>query len=472
MKKVFNFEKYYKNIAIKDDMGNSFSYYQLAELGNIFYSNINKRTLVFLLCSNSAYSIIGYAACLNHEIVPIILSENIDIELLNNLLIEYKPEFIWLPTSRNKELSFESIYSIGDYSLLSTKFETPIMYNDLCILVTTSGSTGSLKLVRQSYKNVKSISEMSVRLHNINYPDAAITTLPMSYTYCISMINNFFQGGATILCTKANVIDDKFWEFFKKESATYFGGISFTYEMLDKINFYDMDLPSIKYMTQGGTKLSNELHSKHIKNAKGRYQFLVLYGATETTGLMSYLSSEDSLNKIGSIGTNIEIGKLYLKNENGENIINSGVEGELVYEGSNVSLGYATCRQDLIKGDERHGRYETGDMAVFDEDGFFYITGRKKRFLKIYGHRVSLDEIDQLITTGFSGLNFATSGIDDYIYIFTTKSDSENSIAKFLSRKTKLPIISFREVLVENIPRNESGKISYKKLADIIKKRD
>lgn len=87
----------------------------------------------------------------------------------------------------------------------------------------------------------------------------------------------------------------------------------------------------------------------------------------------------------------------FLINENGEIITEAERVGELVYEGDNVTLGYAVRGEDLAKGDERHGRLETGDMAKFDKDGYFYIVGRKKRFLKIFGNRVNLDETERLI---------------------------------------------------------------------------
>ena len=64
--------------------------------------------------------------------------------------------------------------------------------------------------------------------------------------------------------------------------------------------------------------------------------------------------------------------------------------GELVYYGDNVTLGYAEKGEDLIKGDERHGILHTGDIAQFDKEGFYYIVGRMKRFLKIFGNRVNL----------------------------------------------------------------------------------
>ena len=137
--------------------------------------------------------------------------------------------------------------------------------------------------------------------------------------------------------------------------------------------------------------------------------------------------------------------------------------GELVYEGKNVTLGYAECGDDLIKGDERNGILMTGDMAQFDDDGFFYIVGRKKRFLKIYGNRVNMDEMDQMIKGEF-GIEVATSGIDDHMYLFVTDGQYADKVKDFVVAKTKLNPVAFKVITIDEIPKNDSGKTLYKDL--------
>lgn len=464
MNKIFNFEKYYSNIALIDDKYNQLTYKQLEEKGDELYSCINKRTLVFILCSNTISSLIGYTSFLNHEIVPIMLNSNIDIELLNGIIVAYKPEYIWIPNSRIHDFTYEEICSINDYSLLKTGFSTPKMIDDLCILVTTSGSTGSVKYVRQTYKNVIADSKNTSSAWNVTSNDRLITTMPMNYTFSIMMINSHLYNGGTILLTAENILSDNFWTFFKKESATFFGGVPFIYEMLDRIDFYSMEIDSIRCLVEGGSKLSDILQIKMIADAKKRnYDFIISYGATETCGLISYLPFNKSDRKIGSIGICMPNGKLYIKKE--DRIINeANIQGELVYEGDNVSLGYAERLEDLLKSDDRNGIYETGDLGFFDNDNYFFITGRKKRFAKIYGHRVSLDEIDLIVKSQFNNIEFASMSKDDRLYLFTNSKELGKSITKFLSNKTKLPISAFCTILIDAIPKNESGKIMYKDL--------
>ena len=188
-----------------------------------------------------------------------------------------------------------------------------------------------------------------------------------------------------------------------------------------------------------------------------------MYGAAEATSRMGYLPPEKAVEKKGSMGIPIPGGKFTLIGADGKEITEPFTTGELVYEGKNVTLGYAECVEDLVKGDERHGKLETGDMAQFDADGFYYIVGRKKRFLKIYGNRVNLDEIDRLIKGEFN-IEVASSGIDDHMYIFVTDQQKAECVRDFVINKTKLNPVAFKVIVIDEIPKNESGKTLYKDL--------
>ena len=149
--------------------------------------------------------------------------------------------------------------------------------------------------------------------------------------------------------------------------------------------------------------------------------------------------------------------------EEGNNLDKPNVIGEMVYEGPNVTLGYAQSREDLLLGDERHSVLHTGDMAKMDEDGCFYIVGRKKRFLKLWGYRVGLDECENLIKSAFE-VECACTGDDKCMKIFVTSSDHVTEIKKYISNKTNINSSAFQVQYVESIPRNEAGKILYSKL--------
>ena len=256
----------------------------------------------------------------------------------------------------------------------------------------------------------------------------------------------------------------EFWSFFKEAEATSFGGVPYTYEMLDKLRFYRMKLPSLRTMTQAGGKITPELHEKFAAYAveQGK-NFVVMYGAAEATSRMGYLPPEKALQKKGSMGIPIPGGRFELIGADSAEITEPRTTGELVYYGKNVTLGYAEKGEDLILGDERYGRLETGDMAQFDEDGFYYIVGRKKRFLKIYGNRVNLDEIDRMLKGQFE-IEVASAGVDDHLYIFVTDEKMAEPVREFVIEKTKLNPVAFKSIVIDEIPKNDSGKTLYQEL--------
>ena len=471
---MWNFEQFKNNVAIIDEYGTDVSYEDLIEFGDKVASVISERSLVFVMCTNSIGSVAGYASFVNKGMVSVLLNAHLEKELLDNLVETYKPEYIWVPTemcTEYEKYNAQNVFSEYGYTLLKTTFDAKFeLYDELCIMLTTSGSTGSPKFVRQSYKNVESNAKSIVQYLELNSSERPITTLPMNYTYGLSIINSHFMVGATLLVTDKGLMQKEFWKFFKGAEATSFGGVPYTYEMLERLRFFKMELPSLRYMTQAGGKLTPELHKKFAEYAEQKnVKFIVMYGQCEATARMGYLPAEKSLEKYGSMGIAIPGGKFKLIDVNGNDITEPHVTGELVYYGSNVTLGYAECGQDLIKGDERFGELCTGDMAQFDEDGYYYIVGRKKRFLKIYGNRVNLDEVDRMIKTKFDNIDVASAGIDDHMYIFVTEERYANDVVKFVVEKTGLNPAAFQSIVIDSIPKNDAGKTLYKELTKYYK---
>ena len=224
-----------------------------------------------------------------------------------------------------------------------------------------------------------------------------------------------------------------------------------------------MDLPNLKYITQAGGKLRKELCLEFANIcAQKNIKFYIMYGQAEATARISYLPSEQVHKKPGSIGIPISGGKIWLEDENGMVVDKQFLAGELVYQGDNVTLGYAENRFELQKGDENQGILYTGDLAKRDQDDYYYIVGRKKRYLKMFGNRINLDDIEQLILS--EGNECACSGIDDALNIFITKPEEKNRIKKYISKKTGIHLNGLEMVIVDKIPRNETGKILYSEL--------
>jgi acyl-coenzyme A synthetase/AMP-(fatty) acid ligase len=251
-----------------------------------------------------------------------------------------------------------------------------------------------------------------------------------------------------------------FWDLLKTYKATTFGGVPYVYEMLKKLRFERMTLPSLKVLTQAGGKLRPELAKEFAINCEQKgIKFFVMYGQTEATTRMAYLPSEYAVVKAGSMGGAIPGGEFWLEDDSGNIIEGSDIAGELVYKGENVSMGYALTRLDLSKGDENGGVLKTGDIAKRDSDGFYYIVGRKKRFLKLFGNRVNLDELEQLLKD--AGYDCACAGVDDKLKIFVTGKERHDDIKRFASESTGIHQAAFSVTSIESIPRNEAGKTLY-----------
>ena len=464
---MWKLNKFKNNTAVITESGQKITYEELDAHCQSLTDKIGRRCLVFNLCRNETASLAGYTGFLNAKIVPLMLKADLDKDLLKSFIITYKPDYLHVPSDMAAAFTdSREIYKNLGYRLIKTPYNNEFeLHDELALLLTTSGSTGSPKLVRQSYKNIEANTKSIVKYLNIEETERAITTLPMNYTYGISIINTHLMTGACLILTEKGLMQKEFWQQFKENKATSFGGVPYTYEMLERLRFFRMDLPSLKYLTQAGGKLSPDLHEKFAKWAiENDKKFIVMYGQTEATARMAYLPCEKSLEKYGSMGIAIPGGKFSLIDENGEEITTPETVGELVYEGDNVTLGYAQCGEDLKKGDERGGRLVTGDMAKFDKDGFFYIAGRKKRFLKIYGNRVNLDETERLIKSNFKDIDCACTGIDDKMDIFITNPLYKEIMLKFISAKTGINHNAFTVNIISEIPKNEAGKTLYKEL--------
>lgn len=466
MIKIWDLAIFNENTALINEFGKIVSYRELELEANTVAEKVGRRCLVFSLCRNEIGSIVGYVGFINNGIVPVLLNAYIDDELLQNLLGTYQPSYLWMP--RDQAAQFQNmweVYGIEGYVLLRTGYEKEYPLNEeLGLLLTTSGSTGSPKFVRQSYTNVLDNARSIVKYLELDETERPITTLPMNYTYGLSIINSHLLVGATILVTDKGLMQKEFWNFFKEQEATSFGGVPYTYEMLDKLRFYRMDLPALRTMTQAGGKILAELHEKFAKYAEEHgKKFVVMYGQCEATARMGYLPPEKAVEKKGSMGIAVPGGKFRIIGAERSDITEPYTTGELVYEGKNVTLGYAEKGEDLALGDERHGVLETGDMAQFDEDGYYYIVGRKKRFLKIYGNRVNLDEVEHLIK-GRLGIEAACAGVDDHMYIFVTDENIAGPVRQFVIDKTKLNPAAFKVIAIAEIPKNDSGKTLYKEL--------
>jgi acyl-coenzyme A synthetase/AMP-(fatty) acid ligase len=468
---MFDLKRYKERIAVISDKGEQLTYGELDAQAAKFADAVKDKGLLICLCENRVGSLVGFVGCLGHHIPIVLLDGGKDPGSIKNLVEIYQPEYLWLLEDRLGDYEGERVYEYANYVLLRMHYvneiNKPEINPELALCLTTSGSTGSPKFVRLSAKNVLANAESIAEYLKIDENERPVTVLPSYYSYGVSVINSHLIKGATILMTEGTIAQREFWNFMKEQKATSIAGVPYTYEMLKMLRFMRMDLPYLKTMTQAGGKLNKDLAKEYIEWAQSKEKrFFVMYGQTEATARMSYLPLEHALDKYASIGIAIPRGKFSLIDVNGNAIEEPDVDGELVYEGPNVSLGYAECRADLAKGDENHDVLHTGDVARRDADGYYYITGRMKRFVKVWGNRCNLDATEQIVKSITTIC--ACVGVDDKITIFVTQPGLEDAIVKLLVEKTGFNNRAFSVKVIDAIPVKSSGKLDYQTMQNMI----
>lgn len=449
------------SLAAIDDAGGQLTYGELVALRNGLSSVLPMRELVFCLCENRVGALAGFVTLYDSKDVCLLLSAHIDRGLLDTLYKTYQPSYFWMPETKVSDFDFKIVFRFKSFVLCKTGNKTPEMYPDLSLLMTTSGTTGSPKLVRHKYGNIESNAKNVAKVFGWKSLERGIIDLPMHYTMGLNVITSHLFAGATVLLLESNLMSPKYWQFIKEYKGTNFTGVPYSYEILNRLRFVRMDLPYLTTLAEGGGKLSDNLFSTFATYAedKGK-RFFATFGTTETSARLAYLPPACATTHIGSIGRAIPEGRLVLIDDNGLEIQKAEVEGELRYEGPNVTMGYGTCLDDLKKGDEFFGVYDTGDIAKKDTDGFFYIVGRKKRFLKLFGLRVSLDQSERIISENF-GIDCACTGDDTKMRIYITDDRIKDDVKQFFAEKTGLKSSLFEVKVLEDIPHFESGKINY-----------
>ena len=413
---VFNLDR--DGIAVIDD-GREVSYRELASLASRAVEGLEPHTVKIVRNKQDLSTVALFVGCVNRGVVPLMLPDTMAPELFERLRSTYEGK----PTD-----------------------------SELALLLTTSGSTGSPKLVRIGRAALAADNKMSEVLFELDSSTRMTMILPICYAWGLSVVCSVLEAGGTLVMTRKTVMDPELADVMRDARATHVAGVPYMYEALDRFRFFDGDFPSLRALLVSGGALAPALRRKYAEFAKGRgIAFFEGYGQTETTGVMTTIRTDVHLDLIGSIG----------KSENGGRF--RVEDGELVYEGPIVAMGYAVCAEDLMKGDEWKGVRRTGDMAKIDADGYVTLTGRASRFLKIFGNRVSLEEVENLVKDGFAGAGCAATGADNDLHVFVC-GVSAADVEKFLVAKLHFNATVVKVHVLDSIPLNANGKTDYPKL--------
>lgn len=434
-------------IAVVLPGGETLDYRELATRADAMWAGADRAWGVIALeCANTLDNLLAYLGALRAG-QPVLLMDATLNEALREQVFEHysishvmRPDGQWHPTGR------------------SPAAVSP----ELAVLLSTSGSTGSSKLVRLSAGNLQANARSIEAYLGIDSSQRAITSLPIHYSYGLSVVNSHLLAGAALLLTNESVVSRSFWDFFRQHEATSFSGVPTHYEMLRQFRFERMALPSLQTMTQAGGRLAEStIQWFHNLAVQRNQRFFVMYGQTEATARIAYVPHEMLAGKIGAVGIAIPDGALSLVDDQGRVIEHAGDVGELRYRGPNVMLGYAEGPQDLVLGDSLQGVLCTGDLARFDDDGYYYVVGRLKRMIKVFGNRFGLDEIEATLRS--AGWDVVMTGRDDLIVAVLSQAEDGacERLRQDIATRYKLNPVAVKVLSVDAIPVSSSGKILY-----------
>ena len=341
--------------------------------------------------------------------------------------------------------------------IVRRRHEPATMHPDLALLLSTSGSMGSQKLVRLSHTNLSANASAIADYLNLSGRDRGISSLPFHYCYGLSVLHSHLLVGAGVAMCDASVVDPCFRNALERHAVTNVAGVPHTFDLLDRAGPDRLFVPSLRFVTQAGGRLAPDAVRRWISLSETRgVDFYVMYGQTEATARMAYLRPEDGARHPGAIGRPIPGGSFILRpvDEHDDDV------GELVYRGPNVMLGYAKCSEDLALG-RTIDELATGDLARYDAVAdVFEIVGRSSRFVKPFGVRVDLDALETWLRDRLGDtVEVAVGGTDERLTIIATGADPA-SVAAMVRDHTRLPAGA---MTVEDgpVPRTMSGKVEY-----------
>ncbi len=393
------------------------------------------RRLVLVEAANTVDAVVGYLGALRGQ-HPVILADASRPQLLAELRGRFDPDV--------------AIGSQGwDERRVGTRHE---LHADLALLLSTSGSTGSPKLVRLSHRNLQSNADAIGEYLKLSANDRAITSLPLGYCYGLSVLNSHLAVGASVVLTECSVLDADFWKLFHRSQATSFAAVPHTFSLLDRIDVPWFAAPHLRYVTQAGGRLdAGQVRRIDALGRANGWQLFVMYGQTEATARIAYLPPSEISTHAHCIGRPIPGASLRIDSAGPDGT------GELVYTGPNVMMGYASDPSALADGPDQ-SELRTGDLARETDSGLFEIVGRMSRFAKLLGHRVDLDRVQASLAAQWPSV-VCTS--DDRHLIVAASCTDPAQVRRHAARLTGLPpgLVVVRQYA--EVPRLSNGKPDY-----------
>ena len=450
------------SIALSTPVEEALSYRSLAEAVEAFddaLPSARSRQLGFILGTNSFGTAVAYLAALRRRDVACLLNPGIRQDLKDDLVRQYEPEWIYESEPTGALAGYEPVRDRTSgvlWTRLRAREDHPALHPDLAVLLSTSGSTGSPKMVRLSFQNLAANAAAIAAYLGLGESERAMCPLPLHYSYGLSVLNSHLACGASVFLTDASIVQSELWEQGKRYQATSMPGVPSTYLALRRFRLEEQIWPSLRTLTQAGGRLDPNTARHFWEFAqRTRRRLFLMYGQTEAAPRISYVPPERLPDKIASVGVPVPGGALDLDR----------TTGELVYRGPNVMLGYAARRDELARGDDCRGVLRTGDVGSRDEDGFFSVTGRLARFIKLSGIRVSLDEVETLCEKAVAK-PVAATGADDDLQVWVQSEERSDvvQVGQVIRQSLKLHPSLMKVRMIAELPMHQAGKKDYRAL--------
>lgn len=442
-----------EQIAVIQDQ-QALSYTQLAQRVSDFGAQLQAiapegRKLILLQGDNDLDTLVAYLAALQHKHALLLVDVKLGEQQLQGILEVYQP---------NVSIKQGQIKAINPLSIN--------LHQDLALLLSTSGSTGSPKQVALSQTNLQANAESILAYLPIKASDKTLTTLPFAYSYGLSVINSHLLAGACVVLNKEPPTSRAFWQTFEQQQIASLAGVPYSWQMLIRLGFTRKAHPHLRYFTQAGGKLESAAVSQLTDYAQANQTpFFIMYGQTEATARMAYLDPQKLLQKPDSIGQPIPGGRFALKDQAGNCIQSNEQSGELYYQGANTMLGYTENQADLANFEPAEW-LATGDLAYRDGECDYFINGRLKRIIKPFGQRINLDELEQWL--GQHGHRAICIGNDKGLLVVAQMGDDERPIAMDIARFLTLNVNVIKVLNVVELPLLNNGKPDYQKARDLL----
>ena len=422
------------------------TYGELIDRADRLASALPPRSLVFLQAANTVEAIAAYLGALRADHVVHLVGET-DEGRLGRLLALFRPNALIRS-------------SAGGVDVEHLSGAAAPMHPDLRVLLSTSGSTGSPKLVKLSARNLESNALAIAEYLGITAADRAITSLTFNYSYGLSVLHSHWAAGASLALTEASVVDPAFWATFAQSGATSLAGVPYTFELLARNEAWAAS-PSLRYVTQAGGRMAPELARRLAGlGARHGWDLYIMYGQTEASPRIAYLPPKLASTHADCIGVAIPGGRISLIAEDGSAVGADETPGELRYEGPNVMMGYAEEPAALAL-DETPPALLTGDIALRTAEGLYRIVGRVSRIVKPFGVRINLDEVQAIARATLP--DAVCAGSDARLVIAATQAPPVKFVDE-LAASLGLPAYLVQALQLDEIPRLANGKVDHQSL--------